>query len=66
MNQFEAQNKGSFGIRTKKLVVSSVTAKLCRRYFDDDAEGRRAHDQEQRAGAASASDKTFSLWNVAT
>ena len=34
MNQFEAQNKGSFGIRTKRLVVSSATAKLCRRYFN--------------------------------
>ena len=45
MNQFEAQNKGSFGIRTKRLVVSSATAKLCRRYFDNDAEGRNAHDR---------------------
>ena len=45
MNQFEAQNKGSFGIRTKRLVVSSATAKLCRRYFDNDAEGRHAHDR---------------------
>jgi hypothetical protein len=45
MNQFEAQNKGSFGIRTKRLVVSSATAKLCRRYFDNETEGRRAHDR---------------------
>jgi site-specific recombinase XerD len=44
MNQFVARNKGSFGIRTKRLVVSSATAKLCRRYFDDHIEGRRAHD----------------------
>lgn len=44
MNQFVARNKGSFGIRTKRLVVSSATAKLCRRYFDEEAEGRRAHD----------------------
>ena len=41
---FEARNKGSFGVRTKRLVVSSVTAKLCRRYFDNDQDGRRAHD----------------------
>ena len=45
MNQFVARNKGSFGIRTKRLVVSSATAKLCRRYFDNDTEGRRAHDR---------------------
>ena len=45
MNQFVARNKGSFGIRTKRLVVSSATAKLCRRYFDHDTEGRRAHDR---------------------
>jgi len=44
LNVFEARNKGSFGVRTKRLVVSSVTAKLCRRYFDDDKDGRRAHD----------------------
>lgn len=47
MNQFVARNKGSFGIRTKRLVVSSVTAKLCRRYFDSDTEGRRAHDRRR-------------------
>jgi len=46
MNQFVARNKGSFGVRTKRLVVSSVTAKLCRRYFDNDTEGRRAHDRQ--------------------
>jgi site-specific recombinase XerD len=45
MNQFVARNKGSFEIRTKRLVVSSATAKLCRRYFDDETEGRRAHDR---------------------
>lgn len=44
LNVFGARNEGSFGIRTKRLVVSSVTAKLCRRYFDDAQEGRRAHD----------------------
>jgi integrase len=47
MNQFVARNKGSFGIRTKRLVVSSATAKLCRRYFDNDTEGRRAHDRRE-------------------
>ena len=47
LNVFEARNKGSFGVRTKRLVVSSVTAKLCRRYFDDDKEGRRAHDPQR-------------------
>jgi integrase len=47
LNVFEARNKGSFGARTKRLVVSSVTAKLCRRYFDDDKEGRRAHDPQR-------------------
>ncbi len=47
MNQFVARNKGSFGIRTKRLVVPSVTAKLCRRYFDDENEGRRAHDKQR-------------------
>jgi integrase len=49
MNQFVARNKGSFGIRTKRLVVSSVTAKLCRRYFDDQIEGRRARDRQHLA-----------------
>jgi hypothetical protein len=28
-------------------VISSVTAKLCRRYFDDDQDGRRAHDPQR-------------------
>ncbi len=47
MNQFAARNKGSFGIRTKRLVVSPVTAKLCRRYFDNHIEGRRARDRQR-------------------
>jgi integrase len=46
LNQFQARNKGSFGVRTKRFVVSSATAKLVRRYFDDDANGRRAHDPQ--------------------
>ena len=44
MNRLTAKNKGSFGMRTKVLVVSQPTAKLYRTYFDDDAEGRRLHD----------------------
>ena len=47
MNQFVARNKGSFGIRTKRLLVSSATAKLCRRYFDSDTDGRRADDRQR-------------------
>ena len=47
MNQFMARNKGSFGIRTKRLLVSSATAKLCRRYFDSDTDGRRGHDWQR-------------------
>ena len=47
LNQFQARNKGSFGVRTKRFVVSSATAKLVRRYFDDDANGRRAHDRQR-------------------
>jgi hypothetical protein len=46
LNQFQARNKGSFGVRTKRFVVSSATAKLVRRYFDDDNGGRRAHDRQ--------------------
>jgi site-specific recombinase XerD len=44
MNTFLAQNKGSHGCRVKTLVVSNPTAKLYRRYFDDDAAGRCALD----------------------
>jgi integrase len=47
LNRFQARNKGSFGIRTKCFVVSSATAKLVRRYFDDDVCGRRAHDRQR-------------------
>jgi site-specific recombinase XerD len=45
-NRFTAINKGSRGVRTKQLMVSMATAKLYRRYFDDEREGRRAHDPE--------------------
>jgi hypothetical protein len=44
MNRLTAQNKGSFGARTKVLIISQPTAKLYRKYFDDEVEGRRAHD----------------------
>jgi site-specific recombinase XerD len=44
MNRLAAKNKGSFGVRTKCLVISHPTAKLYRKYFDDEVEGRRAHD----------------------
>src|SRR6516165_1041537 len=45
-NRFTATNKGSRGVRTKQLVVSMATAKLYRRYFDQEREGRRAHDPQ--------------------
>ncbi len=45
-NRFTAINKGSHGLRTKLLMVSMATAKLYRRYFDDEREGRRAHDPQ--------------------
>jgi site-specific recombinase XerD len=47
LNRFRARNKGSFGERTKYLVVSQATAKLYRRYFDHAAAGRRACDRDQ-------------------
>lgn len=47
LNRFRARNKGSFGLRTKYLVVSQATAKLYRRYFDDSRDGRRTWDREQ-------------------
>ena len=46
MNRLTAKNKGSFGARTKVLVISQPTAKLYRKYFDNDIEGRRAGDPE--------------------
>jgi len=47
LNRFRARNKGSFGERTKHLVVSQATAKLYRRYFDYADAGRRASDPDQ-------------------
>src|SRR4029453_12642143 len=44
LNQFSARNKGSLGIRTKRLVISQSLANLYRRYFDDAKCGRLACD----------------------
>jgi len=46
-NLLGACNKGSHGLRTKTLVISNPTVKLYRRYFDDDRQGRCAHDARQ-------------------
>jgi site-specific recombinase XerD len=46
-NLLEACNKGSHGLRTKTLVISNPTLRLYRRYFDDDADGRCAHDPQK-------------------
>lgn len=40
LNQFSSRNKGSLGIRTKRLVISHGLANLYRRYFDDPQDGR--------------------------
>jgi hypothetical protein len=45
-NRFLARNKGSHGCRVKTIIVSSPTAKLYRRYFDD-SEGRCAPPRER-------------------
>lgn len=39
-----ASNKGSLGFRVKTIVVSNITVKLLRRYFDDEVAGRRRYD----------------------
>lgn len=44
LNQFSARNKGSRGIRTKRLVISHGLANLYRRYFDDPQNGRLGCD----------------------
>jgi site-specific recombinase XerD len=46
-NLLHACNKGSHGLRTKTLVISNPTLRLYRRYFDDDADGRCAHDPKR-------------------
>jgi site-specific recombinase XerD len=46
-NKFLTRNKGSHGCRVKTIIVSSPTAKLYRRYFDDLADGRNTHMKER-------------------
>ena len=54
-NVLQSRNKGSFGLRTKTIMVSNPTAKLYRRYFDDDRHGRAAVDlQRLRVSALTA------------
>jgi integrase len=45
-NVLQSRNKGSFGIRTKIIMISNPTAKLYRRYFDDEVQGRAAADPQ--------------------
>jgi integrase len=49
LNQFSACNKGSLGIRTKRLVVSHGLANLYRRYFDDAECGRLLRDPDHHS-----------------
>jgi len=44
LNQLSARNKGSLGIRIKRLVISHGLANLYRRYFDDPQDGRLGCD----------------------
>jgi integrase len=44
LNRFRSRSKGSYGRRVKTLLVSQATAKMLRRYFDDQESGRRAFD----------------------
>jgi integrase len=44
LNQFSARNKGSLGVRTKRLLISHGLASLYRRYCDDAKRGRLAWD----------------------
>lgn len=54
-NVLRSRNKGSFGLRTKTIMISNPTAKLYRRYFDDDRHGRAAVDlQRLRVSALTA------------
>ena len=46
-NLLQSRNKGSFGLRTKTLMISNPTTKLYRRYFDDDMHGRAAVDLQR-------------------
>jgi integrase len=49
LNQFSSRNKGSLGMKTKRLVISHGLVKLFRRYFDDAECGRLACDREQHS-----------------
>ncbi len=54
-NVLQSRNKGSFGLRTKTIMISNPTAKLYRCYFDDDRHGRAAVDlQRLRVSALTA------------
>lgn len=54
-NVLQSRNKGSFGLRTKTIMISNPTTKLYRRYFDDDMHGRAAVDlQRLRLSALTA------------
>ena len=46
-NVLQSRNKGSFGLRTKTIMISNPTTKLYRRYFDDNAHGRAAVDLQR-------------------
>ena len=49
LNQFSARNKGSLGMKTKRLVISQGLVKLFRRYFDDAECGRLACDRDHHS-----------------
>ena len=46
-NLLQSRNKGSFGLKTKTLMISNPTTRLYRRYFDDDMHGRAAVDLQR-------------------
>jgi integrase len=46
-NVLQSRNKGSFGLRTKTIMISNPTTKLYRRYFDDAMNGRAAVDPQR-------------------
>lgn len=49
LNQFSSRDKGSLGIRTKRLVISHGLVNLYRRYFDDAERGRLAWDPHHQS-----------------
>jgi integrase len=46
-NVLQSRNKGSFGLRTKTIMISNPTAKLYRRYFDGDRQKRAVVDSQR-------------------